>query len=186
MTIASIYLTDWLAELSHIDLLVFTLLCYLIFLIYCFHTRAKCAIEWSFELQYFGLCVCKITSRCEIWIAQLKLHSRCVFQWRISQITQRNHCMNALTSNLWFGGGAMWPITTSPYIPRATYVQQQRKCELCACLIGRVPRHKPCIFSYSGMLNRKFGLSCVHCVIQISQLLLLCVHCVIQIAHFEW
>ena len=37
-------------------------------------------------------------------------------------------------------------------------------------------------FSRSGMLNPKFGLSCVHYVIQISQLLLSCVHCVIQIS----
>ena len=40
-------------------------------------------------------------------------------------------------------------------------------------------------FSRFGMLNPKFGLLCVHCVIQISQLLLLCVHCVIQIVQFE-
>ena len=40
-------------------------------------------------------------------------------------------------------------------------------------------------FSRSGMLNPKFSLSCVHCVIQILQLLLSCVHCVIQIAQFE-
>ena len=72
-------------------------------------------------------------------------------------------------------------LTTSAYIPRAGCVQKHRKCELRACLIGRVPRHS----SPAGMQNPKFGLSCVHCVIQISQLLLSCVHCVIQNAHFE-
>ena len=70
-------------------------------------------------------------------------------------------------------------LTTSAYIPRAAYVQKHRKCELRACLIGRVPRHS----SPAGMQNPKFSL----CIIQISQLLLLCVglHCVIQNAHFE-
>ena len=38
-----------------------------------------------------------------IWIAQSKWWSGGVFQWRISQILQRNHRMNALTSKLWFG-----------------------------------------------------------------------------------
>ena len=96
--------------------------------------------------------------------------------------------MNALTSKLWFGGAELRDrLTTSAYISRAAYVQKHRKRELFACLIGRVPRHEPRIFSGSGMLNRKFGLSCVHCVIQILQILLLsCVHCVIQIAQFEW
>ena len=71
-------------------------------------------------------------------------------------------------------------LTTSAYIPCAAHVQKHRKCELRACLIGRVPRHSsPAL---SRMLNPKFGLSCVHCVIQISQLLLSCVHCVIQIS----
>ena len=76
-------------------------------------------------------------------------------------------------------------ITTSAYIPHAAYDcterQKRRKCELHACLIGRVPRNS----SPAGMQNPKFGLSWVHCVIQISQLLLSCVHCVIQNAHFE-
>ena len=80
------------------------------------------------------------------------------------------------------GGRAKWPSNHFRlYIPSAAYVQKHRKCELHACLIGRVPRHS----SPAGMQNPKFGLSCVHCVIQISQLLLLCVHCVIQNAHFE-
>ena len=34
-------------------------------------------------------------------------------------------------------------------------------------------------------LDLQFDLSCVHCIIQISQLLLACVHCVIQNAHFK-
>ena len=47
------------------------------------------------------------------------------------------------------------------------HVQKHRKCEPHACLIGRVPRHS----SPAGMQNPKFGRSCVHCVIQNSQLL---------------
>ena len=82
------------------------------------------------------------------------------------------------------GGGAELSdlLATSAYIPRAAYVQKHRKCELRACLIGRVPRHS----SPAGMQNPKFGLSCVHCVIQISQLLLSCVHCVVKNAQLIW
>ena len=78
-----------------------------------------------------------------------------------------NHDLGAELSDL---------LTTSAYmyILRAAYVQKHRKCELRACLIGHVPRHS----SPAGMRNPKFGLSCVHCVIQISQLLLS------QIMHF--
>ena len=138
--------------------------------------------EIKFERQYFGPCVCQITSRCIIWNAHFKWWSRGVFQLCISQITQRNQGMNALTSKSWFWGAEQSDLlTTSAYIPRAAYVQKHRKCELHACLIGRVPRHS----SPAGMQNPKFGLSCVHCVIQISQLLLSCVHCIIQNAHFE-
>ena len=68
-------------------------------------TREQSAqFEWSFEWRYFGPCVRKIIPRCVIWIAQFKWRSGGVFQWRISQITQRNRCMNAFTSKLWFGG----------------------------------------------------------------------------------
>ena len=49
-------------------------------------------------------CVRQITSQCVIWNAQFKWRSGGVFQLRISQITQLNHCMNAPTSKLWFGG----------------------------------------------------------------------------------
>ena len=93
-------------------------------------------------------------------------------------------CLNwPLNCDFW-GAELLDLLTTSAYIPHAAYVQKHRKRELRACLIGRVPRHDPRIFFRSGMLNCKLGLSCVHCVIQISQLILLCVHCVIQIAHF--
>ena len=166
----------------------------------CFHTRAKCAIwiwirnahfELKFERQYFGPCVRQITSRCVIWNAHFKWRSGGVFKLHISQITQGNHCMNALTSNRDFyffifflgGGGAELSdlLTTSAYIPRAACVQKHRKCELCACLIGRVPRHS----FPAGMQNPKSGLSCVHCIIQISQWFVLsCVHCIIQIS--QW
>ena len=110
---------------------------------------------------------------------QFKSRSRGVFQLHISEITQRNRLWMPWSLNCDLAGGATWPSNhfwSSAYIPqRAAYVQKHRKRELRACLIGRVPTHEPRIFSRSGMLNRKFGLSCVHCVIQISQLLLLCV-----------
>ena len=51
----------------------------------------NCASEWSFEWRYFRQCVRKFILRCVIWIAKLPYDS------------------NALTSKLWFGGGAMWP-----------------------------------------------------------------------------
>ena len=142
------------------------------------------------------LCVRNITSRCVILIAQFKWRSGGVFQWRISQITQWNCCMNALTSKLWFGGAELRDfLTTSANIPHAAYVQKHRKRELLACLIGRVPRHEPHIFSRSGMLNRKFSLSCVHCTLRNSNIAitsLVCILCnsnctiqmVIQIVHF--
>ena len=90
----------------------------------CFHTTAKCVFwilirnahfELKFERRYFGPCVRQITSRCVIWNAHFKWRSRGVFHLRISQITQQNHCMNALISKSWFGGGggggggAKWP-----------------------------------------------------------------------------
>ena len=145
-------------------------------------------------MTVFGPCVRQITSRCVIWNAQSKWRSGCVFQWCISQIMQRNRHMNALTSKLWFGGGAMWP--SNPFLLHVGYtarcimyrsIWNASSVHVWLGLIGRVPRYEPRIFSRSRMLNRKFGLSCVHCVIQISQLLLSCVHCVIwmiiQIAH---
>ena len=79
-------------------------------------------------------------------------------------------------------GGATWPNHFCLYTMR------------CRCTEAQEMR-APCMFDWqgtqtffsrSGMLNPKFGLSCVHCVIQISQLLLSCVHCVIQIAQFVW
>ena len=164
----------------------------------CFHTRAKCVIwirnahsELKFERRYFGPCVRQITSRCVIWNAHFKWQSGGVFKL----------CKSCSKFTVWipwplnrdffffffFGGGGGGVelsdlLTTSAYIPRTACVKKHRKCELRACLIGRVPRH----FSPAGMQNPKFGLSCVHCVIQISQLLLFCVHCVIQNAQFKW
>ena len=116
----------------------------------CFHTRAKCAIwiiiwivqfEWSFELQYFGPCIRQITSRCIIWNVQ--------FKWRPEVFSS----YASLKSRSEIAVSMPWPLnwdfeaelhdllTTSTYIPRAAYVQKHIKCELRACLIGRVPRH---------------------------------------------
>ena len=51
--------------------------------------------------------------------------------------------------------------------------------------IGRVPRHSHASSPCSRTQNRKFGVSCVHCIIQILQFLLSCVHCIIQTAQFK-
>ena len=67
-------------------------------------------LELKFERRYFGPCVRQITSRFVIWDAHLKSRSRGVFELRISQITQRNRCMNAMTSKSCFGGVELvWP-----------------------------------------------------------------------------
>ena len=141
----------------------------------CFHcTRARCTV-WMIIWMTVFFTVC---------MQNYIVMRNCAIQMTVPP---RNRRMNALTSNLWFGGRAMWPSNHFRlYIQGTAYVQKHRKRELHACLIGRVPRHEPHIFSRSGMLNRKFGLSCVHCIVQISQLLLSCVHCVIQFVQFEW
>ena len=62
----------------------------------------------------------------------------------------------------------------------------------CICTEAQEMR-APCMFDWQGTqtffsrwnAKPKFGLSCVHCIIQISQLLLSCVHCVIQNAYFK-
>ena len=68
----------------------------------------KCAFWIKIRKTHFRSCVktCQITSRNVIWNAHLKSRYRRVFQLRFSQITQRNLCMNDLTSKLCFGGGA--------------------------------------------------------------------------------
>ena len=142
--------------------------------------NSKCAFELKFERQYFGPCVCQ------------SHHDACAFQMTVRRCFPDTHLANHAAKSpyecpdlkivIW-GVELSDLLTTSAYIPHAAYVQKHRKCELHACLIGRVPKT---FFSRSGMLNPKFGLSCVHCTIQISQLLLLCVHCIIQNAQFKW
>ena len=109
------------------------------------HESKSAQFEW-FELRNLNdhsndgildRCVRKITLRCIIWNAQFKWRSRGVFQLRISQITQRNRCMNALTSKLWFGGRSYVTFKPLPPIYRALhYVQEHRKRKLCVCLAG--------------------------------------------------
>ena len=145
----------------------------------------KCAFELKFERRYFGPCVRQITSRCIIWNPHFKWQSRGVFQLSISQIMQRNHCMNALTSKSWLGGRANWPSTTSAYnTARCTCYRSTGNVNSTA--IGRVPRPSHASSPRSRTQNRKFGLSCVHCIIQISQLLRTLV-CTLRNsnAHFE-
>ena len=124
----------------------------------CFHTRAKYVVWMIIRIAQFehhsndGI----LDRVYAIYTAMHKLNcaiqmtvQRC-FQWCISQITQRNCRMNALTSKLWLGGLSY--MTFSPLPP--IY------CVLHMCSTGNAS---------SGMLSRKFGLLCVHCVIQISQ-----------------
>ena len=66
--------------------------------------NSKCAFWIKIRKTHFRPCVCQITSRNVIWNAHLKSRYRRVFQLRFSQITQRNLCMNDLTSKSCFGG----------------------------------------------------------------------------------
>ena len=75
------------------------------------------------------------------------------------------------------GGGANCDLlTTSAYIPRAAYVQKHRKCELHACLIGRVPRHS----SPSGMQTPKFGRSSLVCTLRNSKFAITLIVCTLR------
>ena len=69
------------------------------------------------------------------WNAHFKWRSRGAFQKRISQITQQNHCMNALTSKSWF---AEWP---SNHFRLYT--------ALCICTEAQEMR-APCMFDWQG------------------------------------
>ena len=64
----------------------------------------RCAFWIKIQNTQKRLCVCQITSQNVIWNAHLKSRYRGVFQLRFSQITQRNLCMNDLTSEWCFGG----------------------------------------------------------------------------------
>ena len=137
-----------------------------------FHTRAKCVIwiiiwiahsEWSFERQYFGPCVCQITSWCVIEM-RLSNDRAEVF----SSYASRKSCSKITVWMPWplkcdLRGGAMWP---------SNHFRLYTAC--CICTEAHEIR-APCMFDWqgtqtffsrSGMLNPKFGLSCVHCVIQ--------------------
>ena len=65
-------------------------------------------------------------------------------------------------------------LTTSAYnTARCTcyrsFLQARLASEPRACLIGRVPKHSYASSPRSRMQNSKFGLSCVHCIIQNAQ-----------------
>ena len=96
----------------------------------------------------------------------------------ISQIMQQNCRMNALTSKLWFRARAMWPsdhFRLHVYTARCIYVQKHRKCELRACLIGRVPRH------LLPLWNAKPQIQSLVCTLRNSNIAITS-----QIAKFEW
>ena len=140
--------------------------------------------EWSFELRIirmtvFGPCVRTFALRCVIWIAQFKSDGPEVFS-NDASLKSRSEIA------VWMP----WPVncdlgvelrdllTTSAYISCAAYVQKHRKCELHACLIGRVPRHEPRFFSCTGMLNPKFGFaSSLVCMLRNSNIAITILHC---------
>ena len=66
--------------------------------------NSRCAFWIKIQNTQKRLCVCQITLQNVIWNAHLKSRYRGVFQLRFSQITQRNLCMNDLTSESCFGG----------------------------------------------------------------------------------
>ena len=142
--------------------------------------------EWSFELWYFGARVSKITSQCVIWNAQ--------FKWRSGGVSQlcidlSNHAVKSpyecldLKIVIW-EAELRDLLTTSAYIPRVALCTGAQEMRAPCMFDWQVTQTWTRHFSCSGMKNRNFGLSCVHCVVQISQLhvLLMCVHCVIQTA----
>ena len=76
----------------------------------CFHTTAKCIFwilirnrhfELKFDIQYFGPCVCQITSRCVIWNAHFKWRSRGVFQFYAYMCRSTG---NAISMHVWLAG----------------------------------------------------------------------------------
>ena len=151
--------------------------------------------ELSFERRYFGPCVCQITSRCVIWNAHFKWRSGGVFQLCISQITQQNCCMNALTSKLWFGGGATWPSNHFHlYTARCICTEAQEMRALCMFDWQGTQT----FFSRSGMLNPKRAqirsLVCTLLNSNITIKSLVCtlhnlncaIRMIIQIAHFAF
>ena len=146
------------------------------------HFNSKCAF-WIkiWKTVFWTVCTPNHIAMHNLKCAFQMTVQRC-FPVTISQITQPNHCMNALTSKSWFGGWSYIVsdlLTTSAY--RVLHTCMYRSTGNASPMHGRVPRHS----SPAGMQNPKFGLSCVHCVIQTSQSLLSCVHCVIENAHFE-
>ena len=65
-------------------------------------------------------------------------------------------------------------LTTSAYIPRAAYVQKHRKCELRACLIGRVPRHS------SPLWNAKSQIRSLVCTLHNSNIAITSLVCTLH------
>ena len=97
---------------------VASIACYMILRVF---TRGrKCTIRmiiWVtviLMLVFWPVCTQISIMKGNFWIAQFKCWSGGVFQWLISQITQRNCRMNALTSKLWFGG---WSYVTFYPLP---------------------------------------------------------------------
>ena len=109
-----------------------------------FTQEQRAQFEWSFTLRIIRMTVfwpvCMQISI--ILIAQFKWWSGGVFQWRISQLMQRNRRMNALTSILWFGRRSYvtsWPL---PPINRTFFNRNE-------IVISMSEEHgnKPCFFS---------------------------------------
>ena len=130
----------------------------------CSYTRAKCVIwiwirhahlELKFERQYFGPCVRQITLRCVIWNAVSIDGPEVLSSYASRKSRSEITVWMPWPLNRDLGGRAKWPSNHFHQYTRAAYVQKHRKCKLCACLIGRVPRHS----SPAGMHNPKLGLS---------------------------
>ena len=80
---------------------------------------------------------------CKRSIVKFKSWSGGVFQWPISQITQWNHCMNALISKFWFGRWCYVTFWTLPPINQALSNGNSITNEI-AISMSEEHRNEPC------------------------------------------
>ena len=107
---------------------------------------------------------------------QLNWWSRGVFQWRISQIMQRNHCVNALTSKLWFGGRSyvtFWPLPTI----NGTFSNRNSISNEISIIMSK-KRAMLLLAPRSGLLNCKLGeVFSLVCTLGNSNIAITILHC---------
>ena len=123
--------------------------------------NSRCAFWIKIQNTQKRPCVCQITSQNVIWNAHLKSRYRGVFQLRFSQITQRNLCMNDLTSESCFGGRSSCDLLTISTYNTARCTCKGNVNNTRACLIGRQPRHSHASSPRSRKENHIRSLVCI-------------------------